>query len=273
MRLFTAPRPAELERMNTEEIRRNFLIDGLFQPGRMEMAYTDLDRLVAGGVMPEGELILPVYPELRSRFFTERRELGVINVGDAGAIAVGSVEFRLEHLECLYIGLGEPDILFRSLPGGKAAFYLLSAPAHRKFPTEKSTLAQASTQQIGSAERANRRKLVQYIHEGGIQSCQLVMGYTALEQGSVWNTWPPHTHMRRSEIYLYFGLQEDTAMHFLGDPGASKHVVVRNCQAVLSPPGSIHTGVGTLSYSFVWGMAGENRSFADMDPVNLSQFA
>jgi 4-deoxy-L-threo-5-hexosulose-uronate ketol-isomerase len=259
--------------MTTAEVRQNFLISGLFHPGRIQMVYTDLDRMIIGGIMPGPEVSLPAYPELRSAYFTERREVGIINLGDAGEIAIGSLVFPLEHLECLYISQGERDIVFRNSPGGQAAFYLLSAPAHRNFQTTRATLADASVQELGTAERASKRKLVQYIHEGGIESCQLVMGYTKLEPGSVWNTWPPHTHLRRSEVYLYFELGVQTVMHFLGEPEASRHVVVRDREAVLSPSWSIHTGVGTGAYSFVWGMAGENRSFADMDPVELAKFA
>ena len=171
---------------------------------------------------------------------------------------VGGVRFPMQRLDCLYIGTQERDVVFSSSPGGQAAFYLLSAPAHRKLPTVKACVGEAVVKEIGSAESAYCWKLVQYIHEDGIKSCQLVMGYTSLEIGSVWNTWPPHTHLRRSEVYLYFGMGGETAMHFLGEPGASKHVVVREREAVLSPPWSIHTGVGTAAYSFVWGMAGES---------------
>lgn len=259
--------------MTTTEIRRDFLIGGLFQPGRIEMAYTDLDRLIVGGVMPATRLALPAYPELRSAYFTETREMGVINLGDAGEIEVGGRTFPMGHLDCLYVGAGERDVVFTSSPAGQAAYYLLSAPAHRKLPTVKATATDAVVMELGLAERASRRKLVRYIHEDGIESCQLVMGYTSLEAGSVWNTWPPHTHLRRSEVYLYFGMNGETAMHFLGEPEASRHVVVREREAVLSPPWSIHTGVGTGAYSFVWGMAGENRSFDDMDPVDLARFA
>jgi 4-deoxy-L-threo-5-hexosulose-uronate ketol-isomerase len=259
--------------MTTEELRRHFLIDGLFTPGGVEMVYTDLDRLIAGGVMPDGEVELPAYEELASSYFTERRELGVINIGDPGEVRVGCSTYPLGHLDCLYIGIGEPQISFRSTDQGQSAFYLLSAPAHRKLPTCAAGIAAASVHEIGAAERASRRKLVQYIHEGGIQSCQLVMGYTTMEEGSVWNTWPPHTHLRRSEIYLYFGLGENQIIHLAGQPTQSRHLVVRDRQAVVSPPWSIHTGVGTGPYSFIWGMAGENRTFADMDPVALDTFA
>jgi 4-deoxy-L-threo-5-hexosulose-uronate ketol-isomerase len=259
--------------MTTGQIRARLLIDGLFTPGAIEMVYTDLDRLIAGGIMPGDQIALPAFEELGSSYFTERREIGIINIGDAGEVRAGGISYPLGHLDCLYIGVGEPDISFRNAGGGQAAFYLLSAPAHRKFPTCAAGIAQASVQEIGTAAHASRRKLVRYIHEEGIQSCQLVMGYTAMEEGSVWNTWPPHTHARRSEIYLYFGLGENHVIHLAGEPAQTRHVVVREKQAVASPPWSVHTGAGTGPYSFVWGMAGENRAFADMDAVALDRFA
>jgi 4-deoxy-L-threo-5-hexosulose-uronate ketol-isomerase len=273
MNFVTVPGPAEMQLMTTRDLRGKFLIERLFERGKIAMVYTNLDRLIAGGVSPQDELRLPAYDELAASSFTERREIGVINIGDAGEISVAGKTYELAPLDCLYIGIGEPDIVFRSLPGGEAVFYLLSAPAHRKFPTCKATPEQASVHFIGSVGTASRRKLVQYIHEDGIGSCQLVMGYTTLEAGSVWNTWPPHTHPRRSEIYLYFGLGENPLIHLVGEPHASRHLVVRDRQSVLSPSWSIHTGVGTGPYSFIWGMAGENQAFADMDPVDLNTFA
>lgn len=258
--------------MATAELRRHFLIGGLFAPGNIEMVHTGLDRLIAGGVTPAPELRLPNFEDLASEYFTERREFGVINIGDPGEVQVGDRTFAVGALECLYVGIEEPDVVFRTWAGGQAEFYLLSAPAHKKFPTCAAGLSQASIHQIGTQANASRRKLVQYIHEDGIQSCQLVMGYTAIEEGSVWNTWPPHTHARRSEVYLYFGLGNNPLIHLVGEPSASRHVVVRDREAVLSPPWSIHTGVGTGAYSFVWGMAGENKAFADMDPVDLAKF-
>jgi len=259
--------------MTTAEVRQNLLIDGLFTKGAVELINTGLDRLIAGGIMPDRELELPASKELASSYFTEHRELGIINIGDAGEVKVGSTTFSVGPLECLYVGAGQPDVVFRNVDGGQAAFYLLSAPAHRSCPTRMASLSDATILQIGSANNASRRKLVQYIHEDGIESCQLVMGFTSMEEGSVWNTWPPHTHLRRSEIYLYFGLGENLVIHLAGDPTESRHIVVRERQAVLSPPWSVHTGAGTGPYSFIWGMAGENRTFADMDAVSLARFA
>ena len=272
MKILSSPRPADLERMNTEELRAHFLIDNLFVPGHVHMAYTDLDRLIAGGIVPQTEIEFPAFRELGTSYFTERREVGIINIVEEGLITAGDQSYPMNHLDCLYIGTGEERVTFSSGPAGQAAFYLLSAPAHRKFPTRKAGLAEASVHEIGFAANASKRRLVQYIHEGGIESCQLVMGYTELEPGSIWNTWPPHTHLRRSEIYFYFDLGEDMLIHLLGEPARTRHLIVRDRQAVLSPPWSVHCGVGTKSYRFIWGMAGENRTFSDMDPADLRDF-
>lgn len=263
------PRPDEAAGLATQELRQNFLVEDLFVPGEARLLHTDLDRLIVGGIMPTGEIRLPPDEQLGTRFFTERREVGVINIGDTGVVSVGSESYEVRHLECLYVGLGEEHISFRSCPRGEAAFYLLSAPAHRKYPTRKAGKDDATVHDIGTQDASSRRRLVQYIHEGGIESCQLVMGYTRLEPGSVWNTWPPHTHSRRSEIYFYFDVGENLLMHLMGEASRTRHLVVRDRQAVLSPPWSIHCAAGTGAYGFIWGMAGENRTFSDMDPVDL----
>jgi 4-deoxy-L-threo-5-hexosulose-uronate ketol-isomerase len=275
IKTLNTPRASELEAMSGLELQRQFLLDGLFQPGAMRLVYTDLDRLIVGGIMPRADeaIELPAYPELAATYFTERREVGVINIGAAGSIEAGGRTYEMKPLDCLYVRMGEPRVTFRSGPGGEAAFYFLSAPAHRSLATCHATAAAAQAQEIGSADSASRRRIVRYIHEGGIPSCQLVMGFTELADGSVWNTLPPHTHQRRSEVYLYFDLGDNILMHFLGTPGATRHVVVRDRQAVLSPPWSIHMGVGTSRYRFIWGMAGENRAFNDMDPVDLRDLA
>jgi 4-deoxy-L-threo-5-hexosulose-uronate ketol-isomerase len=272
MKHLSLPRAAEISRMNTAELRHHILVNDLFSVGEMKLVSTELDRLIVGGIVPREPVALPSLRKLGTSYFTERREVGVINIGGRGEVTVGERVYGLEYLECIYIGIGEEYVSFANGSDGQAAFYLLSAPAHRKLPTCKAGVHEARVQEIGSEANASRRKLVQYIHEDGIQSCQLVMGYTSIERGSVWNTWPPHTHMRRSEIYLYFNLGGDLLIHLFGEPGESRHVVVRDRQAVLSPPWSIHSGVGTGAYSFVWGMAGENRTFADMDPVDLDRF-
>jgi 4-deoxy-L-threo-5-hexosulose-uronate ketol-isomerase len=273
MRTFNGPGPSEFARLNTQEIRRDFLIDGLFEPGRIHLAATGLDRLIAGGIVPETELALEAAPELRARHFHERRETGIINIGSPGRVVVDGSEYVLGTRECLYIGMGARETHFASFPGAQAAYYLLSCPAHRSFPTRLVTQADAAIVEIGDKRTASRRRIVRYIHEHGVQSCQLVMGYTELAEGSVWNTWPTHTHARRSEVYLYFDCNGGMITHLLGIPTETRHVIVRDREAVLSPSWSIHTGVGTCSYRFVWGMAGENRTFDDMDPIDQEVFA
>ena len=257
--------------MSTEELRRHFLMKDLFAPGELRLEQTGLDRLIAGGAMPEPCLELGAPEALRARFFHERRESGLINIGDAGIVVVDDVEFRVGSLECLYIGMGARAVSFRSVGNGQAVFYLLTCPAHRAYPTRRAGRQDAQVAAVGNGEGASARRIFRYIHEEGIESCQLAMGYTELDSGSVWNTWPPHTHARRSEVYLYFGLGEDALMHFLGKPGETRHLAVRDREAVLSPPWSIHCGVGTGPYRFVWGMAGENKTFEDMDGVGVGE--
>jgi 4-deoxy-L-threo-5-hexosulose-uronate ketol-isomerase len=268
MKILSPPCAEEVGSLTSAELRDRFLIESLFVPGQLNLTYTNLDRLIVGSILPEAEIVLPGFRELGTSYFTERREIGVLNIGQAGMIAVGEESYGMNRLDCLYIGTGEERVTFASSPGGQAAFYLLSAPAHRKFPTRKAAFEDASVQDIGSVDKASKRRLVQYIHENGIESCQLVMGFTELEPGSVWNTWPPHTHLRRSEIYLYFDLGENLLVHLMGEPSRTRHLIVRDRQAVLSPPWSIHCGAGTSAYRFIWGMAGENKTFTDMDPAD-----
>lgn len=273
MKTVNSPGPSEFERLSTEQLRRQYLLNGLFEPGHINLIATTLDRLIVGGIVPEPELSLEAEPALRADFFNQRRETGVINIGAPGEIAVDGLTYSVGSRECLYIGMGARDIRFRSLDGVKAEFYLLSCPAHRELPTQLATHRDAKVVETGDLCHASKRRIIRYIHEDGIQSCQLVMGYTELMQGSVWNTWPAHTHERRSEIYLYFDLKEGLVTHFLGEPTQTRHLVVRDREAALSPPWSIHSGVGTCSYRFIWGMAGENRTFEDMDPIDERKFA
>ncbi len=262
-----APRPEEMEMLGTEELRRAFLLSGLMEPGRLKMTATGLDRLVAGGCAPGPEPVrLPSVPQFGTRYFTERRELGIINIGDPGTVRVGGTTYELERLDCLYIGKGEEEVLFANA-GAQAEFYFLSCPAHAKCPTAKASSASARVDEIGSTARASRRRVVRYIHPGGIESCQLTMGYTELCGGNVWAGMPPHTHGRRSEIYFYFDLGDQVVVHLLGQPHRTRHVVVRDREAVLVPGWSLHTNVGTEPYRFIWGMAGENREYEDMDVV------
>ncbi|MBI4877864.1 MAG: 5-dehydro-4-deoxy-D-glucuronate isomerase [Acidobacteria bacterium] len=262
------PRAEDIERLPAAELAACFVIGDLFEPGEIRLALTDLDRFAVGGAVPEGELALPPCPEFGTRYFTERRELGILNIGAEGSVRVGGESFALAPLDCLYVGTGEEKVVFASGSSGQAVFYFLSCPAHAQFPTARATKAQAAAVELGDEAHASKRWIRKYIHPQGVRSCQLTMGYTELAPGSVWNTMPAHTHARRSEIYFYFGLEDGMVVHLLGRPDRTRHVIARNRQAVLSPPWSVHAGAGTRSYSFVWGMAGENQDFADMDAVN-----
>jgi len=255
--------------MGTQELRDAFLAAGLFVPGSLNGIFTDLDRLVVGGACPLGApLELPNHRETGRGFFLEQRELGAINIGGAGAVHVDGRTFKAGRLDCVYVPVGARSVAFESAdPGDPARFYFLSCPAHAAHPAALMRPKEASPVALGVAATANKRTIYKFIHEGGIQSCQLVMGFTALDDGSVWNSFPPHTHNRRCEIYLYFDLGDRALVHFMGEPAATRHLFVHNEQAVLSPPWSIHCGCGFGNYKFIWGMAGENRTFDDMDPV------
>jgi 4-deoxy-L-threo-5-hexosulose-uronate ketol-isomerase len=265
--------PVRYPRMTTAELRETFLLGGLCEAGSLCLAYVDLDRAVAGFAAPVTEPVaLPAYPELRAEFFTERRELGVLNIGGEGVALVGDRSYTLENLDVLYIGRGNPEVRFESKsPERPAVFYLLSYPAHASFPTALVKKADASPTELGSAETCNLRTICKYIHLGGAGSCQLVMGVTHLHPGSAWNTMPPHTHMRRSEIYMYFNVADDARIfHLMGPPEETRHLVLANRDIVVSPGWSIHAGMGTRAYSFCWGMGGENQDYADMDPAPLA---
>jgi 4-deoxy-L-threo-5-hexosulose-uronate ketol-isomerase len=255
--------------MTTGELRDSFLLSGLMTPGQMTLHFTDLDRFVVGGVVPTSTaLALEDHSETGCAFFLERRELGAINTGGAGTVTVDGRSFVVAPEGCIYVGRGAKDVSFASAdPQNPARFFLLSCPAHASFPTSAATVAEATTVPLGSPEQANRRVIRQYIHEKGIRSCQLVMGFTELAEGSVWNTFPPHTHNRRTEVYYYWNLGEHVLAHFMGEPSATRHLFVQNGEAVLSPSWSIHCGCGQGSYKFIWGMAGENQRFDDMDGV------
>lgn len=234
------------------------------------MILTDLDRMLLGGAAPVDALRLPACRELGTGYFLERREMGIINIGGPGAVEAGGVKYALDHLDSLYVGSGEREVVFSS-DGGAAAFYFVSCPAHAKFPTAKVARGQGQMAAIGDADHAARRRITRCIHPAGVGSCQLVMGYTELEPGSVWNTMPAHTHTRRAEAYLYFGLGEEIAVHLMGRPGATRSLIVRDREAVISPSWSIHCAAGSRNYTFIWAMTGENQSFEDMDPVRFSE--
>ncbi|MHB1020949.1 MAG: 5-dehydro-4-deoxy-D-glucuronate isomerase [Acidobacteriaceae bacterium] len=260
--------------MTTQQLRETFLVEDLFKPGVFEAVYVDLDRTVIGSAVPLGEpLALPTYPDLRADYFTERRELGVLNIGGKGSIQVGEQKYDLDSLDCLYIGRGNPDVVFRSEDASQPAeFYLLSYPAHKEYPTQLSKNKDLEGLALGAAETCNSREIRKHIHMEGVRSCQLVMGFTQLKPGSVWNTMPAHTHMRRSEIYFYFNIpHEDRVLHLMGPADESRHLMVANKQVVISPGWSMHAGVGTRAYTFCWGMGGENQAYNDMDPIKVSE--
>ncbi|AQX81059.1 5-dehydro-4-deoxy-D-glucuronate isomerase [Plantibacter flavus] len=266
-----ATNPGQIPSFTTKDLRERYLVDEMFVPGAIRLTYTHHDRIVLGGVEPAGKVIeLPGYPEIRSEYFLEHRELGIINVGGTGTVTADGELFTLTKGACLYLGRGTREIIFADAEGS-AQFYLFSAPAHIAYPTVHIAAGEGTVRELGDQLTSNRRTLHQYIHEGGVQSCQIVMGVTELHPGSMWNTMPAHTHDRRSECYLYFDVPEDArVVHLLGERSETRHVVVADRQAVISPSWSLHSGVGTSAYSFVWAMAGENQSFDDMDAAPVT---
>jgi 4-deoxy-L-threo-5-hexosulose-uronate ketol-isomerase len=262
--------PVRYPRMTTGEIRETFLLSGLYEPGKLHMNYVDLDRTVVGFAAPlESALTLPTFPELRAEYFLERREIGVLSVGGAGMVTVEGKSYELNNLDALYVGSGNKQVSFASKDKAKpAVYYLLSYPAHAEFPVTVVRKEEANPTDLGSVETCNKRTICKYIFLQGARSSQLVMGVTHLAAGSNWNTMPPHTHMRRSEVYMYFNVAEDArVVHLMGPPDETRHIVMADKEVVVSPGWSIHAGVGTRAYSFVWGMGGENQDYADMDPA------
>ena len=263
------PRPQDLIGMSTKELRDTFQISNLFIPGEITGWFTDLDRLFVAGVMPTASAVeLPNHKETGRAYFLERRELGAINVGGAGKLIADGQSFTLDRLDCAYAPMGTKSVSFTSVDAeNPARFYVLSCPAHAAHPARMMKSAGATPVQLGGQETSNKRAIYKFIHQGGIQSCQLVLGLTVLEQGNVWNSFPPHTHWRRSEIYFYFDLGANVLAHFLGEPQETRHLFLHNEEVALSPNWSLHFGVGTANYKFIWGMAGENQVFDDMDQV------
>lgn len=262
--------PQETKALDTQELANNFLIKNLMVPGQLKLVYTHYDRVIVGGCVPTAKAIsLPNHPELRADYFLERRELGIINVGGSGTVVADGKKFTVEKLSCLYLGKGTKKVSFTSASKKTPAiFYLLSSPAHTSYKNTLFTKEQASPVELGAVETANKRTVYKYIHLDGIKSCQLVMGLTTLSPGSVWNSIPPHTHTRRMEVYFYFDLPaEHRLFHFMGNPMETRHIVMANNEAVISPPWSTHFGCGTTNYGFIWGMAGENLVYTDMDPA------
>lgn len=266
------PDAERTKRMTTSELREHFLVQDLFEPGEARFRFPDLDRVVLGGIVPTGSAIeLTAPPELDTEHFAERRELGFLNIGGAGTVTVDGERHAMAYLDGLYVGRGAESISCESDSADEPArFYLVSYPAHTMYPTSHIRRADADLTDLGSDEQANRRKLYKYIHPAGIESAQLVMGITELQQGNVWNTMPAHTHQRRTEVYLYFDVADDNVVfHFMGEPEETRSLVVRDAEAILSPGWSIHAGAGTNRYTFCWAMGGENQDFADMQFADM----
>jgi 4-deoxy-L-threo-5-hexosulose-uronate ketol-isomerase len=271
MDLRYATNPQQLTTFDTDDLRAQYLIENLFVPGEVTACYTHHDRVVIAGAVPTADqLPLTTFDELRAEFFLANRELGIVNIGGTGTVTADGETYTLPNGACLYIGRGTRDVVFANTTDDQGAsgaqFYLVSAPAHTTYPTQLVLKGQGNALELGDQLTSNRRTLNQYIHENGIRSCQIVMGVTELHPGSMWNTMPAHTHDRRTECYLYFDVPHDArVIHLLGEPTETRHLIVGDRQAVISPSWSIHSGVGTANYSFVWAMAGENQSFQDMD--------
>ena len=285
MELRTAASPKDVKHYTTERLREEFLIQGLFAENEIKLVYSHIDRIITGAAMPVGqELKLTAGDELRAEYFLERREMGVINIGGDGTVTIDGKSYDVSFKEGMYIGMGAKDISFASKDGANPAkFYLNSAPAHKAYPTvlikpegtpeEGVVIVKDENKvELGSLEDANHRVICKYILPGQVESCQLVMGMTQLKPGSVWNTMPCHTHDRRMEVYLYFEMPEDAVvMHYMGEPQETRHIVMRNEEAVISPSWSIHAGCGTRAYTFIWGMVGENQAFDDMDTIPTTE--
>jgi 4-deoxy-L-threo-5-hexosulose-uronate ketol-isomerase len=264
--------PVRFERMNTDEARTSYLLDGLFQPNQLTLRYLETDRAVVGAAIPGAEsLALATSKELASDYFAQRREIGVLNLGAPGTVGVDGKDYQMGNRDCLYIGRGSKDVSFASVDAkNPAQFYMVSYPAHAEYPTMQMKQEDAEPVRLGSDAGCNNRTIYKYIHAEGIKSCQLVMGITSLAEGSVWNTMPCHTHARRTEVYLYFDLAPDNIiMHLMGPPDQTRHLVMRDREAVISPSWSIHSACGTSHYSFAWAMGGENQEFGDMDAVPM----
>ena len=265
--------PQHGKTLTTEQLRDEFLIQDLFREGTFKLVYSHFDRIMVGGVCPQDAIALEVSEEvIGASYLLERRELGIINIGEKGKISVDGKDYKLDRRDGLYVGRGSREVLFSSLDKGKPAkFYLACAPAHTSYPTEKITFAETEPLHLGSREKSNERTIHKYVHLDGVRSCQIVMGMTILEPNNIWNTMSAHTHQRRMEAYLYFNIPgDDVVFHFMGKPEETRHIVVRNEEAILSPSWSIHSGAGTQNYTFIWGMAGENQTFTDMDDVSMS---
>ena len=285
MELRTACSPRDEKNYDTSRLRDEFLIDDLFKPDEIKLVYSQIDRIITGSAVPvKEELHLTAGDELRAEYFLQRREMGVINIGGDGVIVIDGKKYDVDYKQGMYIGMGAKEISFASKDATKPAkFYINSAPAHKTYPTvlikregtpsdDVVIIKDENKKELGSLEQSNHRVINKYILPGQVESCQLEMGMTELKPGSVWNTMPCHTHDRRMEVYLYFDIPEDALiMHFMGEPTETRHIVMRNEQAVISPSWSIHSGCGTQAYTFIWGMVGENQDFDDMDDCDMAE--
>lgn len=261
------------KQLDTEGLRKQFLIENMFQEGQLNLTYSHIDRIIVGGAVPTTEtLSLEGGKEIGVDYFLERRELGVINIGEPGLVMVDGETYEIGTREAIYVGKGVQEMKFASVSADKPArFYVNSAPAHMSYPTRKITREDASPETLGSQENCNVRTINKYLHPSVLPTCQLSMGLTELAPGSLWNTMPCHTHERRMEVYLYFNMKDDNIVfHYMGEPQETRHIIMRNEQAVISPSWSIHSGVGTAAYTFIWSMVGENQTFHDMDHVAMS---
>jgi 4-deoxy-L-threo-5-hexosulose-uronate ketol-isomerase len=267
-----ANHPEEIKTYNTDELREHFLVEKLFEAGKVHLTYTHVDRMIFGGVTPTNEeLTIKLDKELGVTHFLERRELGIINIGGDGSVVLDGEEIKMNRRDGLYVGRGTEEVLFRSDDANNPAkFYINSAPAHHTYPTTKIDINNIKPLEMGEPGTLNERKIYQYVHPNNCESCQLQMGLTMLQPGSVWNTMPCHTHERRMEVYLYFDMEPETRVfHFMGQPDETRHLVMKNEQAAISPSWSIHTGTATNNYTFIWGMCGENITYDDMDHVAM----
>lgn len=265
--------PSQYRTFTTSQLRENFLIETIFVKDEISLVYTHYDRLIVGGAHPVSKPVtLETIDSLKAEFFLQRREIGIINVGGKGTITVDGTSYTLENKEALYIGRGTKNVVFNPDQATRPLYYFNSAPAHTTYPTRQVSLDQAETVEIGSLETSNQRTIRKLLVNSVLETCQVQMGLTELKTGSVWNTMPPHTHDRRMEAYFYFNIPDNqTVCHFMGEPQETRHIWMQNHQAVISPPWSIHSGAGTSNYAFIWGMAGENLDYSDMDGVKPTE--
>ncbi|MDM0473166.1 5-dehydro-4-deoxy-D-glucuronate isomerase [Clostridium perfringens] len=272
MRNRYANNPKDSKRYDTEELRENYLVEDIFKDDQIELVYSHVDRIIFGGIKPVyKELKLEAGKEMGVDYFLERRELGIINIGGKAIVTIDGTEYELKEKDGLYVGKGNKEVSFKSVnPEEPAKLYVNSVPAHKNYETVKIDIEKANPVRLGDNKTLNKRTIYQYVHPNVCESCQLLMGLTMLEPGNAWNTMPCHTHERRMEVYFYFDMDEDTRVfHLMGEPTETRHLVVKNEECVISPSWSIHSGVGTSNYTFIWGMCGENKTFDDMDHISM----